>query len=160
MTSAKSELPDKDRVWNRACAADWPPVFDEKVPEGDRRLAYMVAFDSYAQGDGLMDAMSHCGSEGTRQAIAAFRWFGIPKLADVVQKTWDQLLPPDTEWSDDADLDFDVLNIESMTERQAEALEKKQQKFEEQYYAAAENLNEKFEEFYQAHPELFAPPGD
>jgi hypothetical protein len=156
----KPELRAVDKVWNRGCVGSWPPVLGQNAPEGDRRLPYMILFDSFAQGDGLMDAMSHFGSEGTRQAIEAFRWFGLPVVADAVQETWDRLLPPDTEWTDYADLHFDVLDIESMTDSQAEAFERKYQEFEERYYAAAESLPEKFEKFYGAHPELFAPPGD
>jgi hypothetical protein len=158
--NTKPQLRVVDKVWNRGCVGTWPPVFGQEALEGDRRLPYMILFDGFTQGDGLMDAMSHFGSEGTRRAIEAFRWFGLPVVADVVQETWDQLLPPETEWTDDADLHFDVFDIESMTDRQAEAFEQKYQVFEKRYYVAAENLPKKFEKFYWAHPDLFAPPGD
>jgi hypothetical protein len=158
--NSKPELRPVDKVWNRGCVGTWPPVFGQDAPEGDRRLPYMILFDGFAQDDGLLDAMSNFGSEGTRQAIEAFRWFGLPAVADLVQETWDQLLPPDTEWTDGADLHLDVLDIESMTDSQSDAFEQRYQKLEERYYVAAENLPEKFEQFYGAHPELFARPGE
>jgi hypothetical protein len=158
--NAKPELRAVNKVWDRACVSTWPPAFGQDAPEGDRRLPYMILFDGFAQDDGLLDAMSHFGSEGTRQAIEAFRWFGLPAVADVVQETWDQLLPPDTEWTDDADLHFDVLDIESMTDTQSDAFDEKYQTFEKRYHIAAEDLQRKLGEFYGTHPELFAPPSD
>jgi len=145
-------------VWNRACAGlPWPPSLGPSAREGDVHLAYVVIFDSFAIGDGLLDAMSHMGSDGTRQVVESFRWLGLPRAAKAVECAWDRLLPAGVEWTPDMDIDFDVLNVESMTDAQLSDLEQATATADAAYGEAASDLEPACRDFYTLHRDLFAP---
>ena len=146
-------------VWNRACAADWPAPANAGHLDGDTRLTFMVMFDSFAQGDGVLAAMGTFGSEGTRTAVAAFRWFGRSDLADIVERGWASLVPNGVEWPLDTDMHFDVFDADSMDDKQSERFDKKVEALDSKYYEAADNLSGTFEEYYQQHPDEFTPVG-
>lgn len=152
-----SESDAATAVWNRACDAEWPPTSDAGDLDGDTRLAYVIMFDSYSQGDGVLAAMGSLGSEGTRAAVAGFRWLGRPDLAETVERGWASLVPKGVEWPPDTDMHFDVLGVDSMDDKQSERFDKKVEALDSKYCETADGLNSTFEEYYRQHPDEFAP---
>jgi hypothetical protein len=146
-------------VWNRACVTTWPPSPDAGDREGDTRLAFMIMFDSLALGDGLLAAMGNLGSDGTRTAMAAFRWLNRSDLADIIERGWASFVPRGAEWSQGTDLELDILDIEAMDEAQCERYGRKVEALDLSYCEAADSLSWTFDEYYWRHPDEFAPVG-
>jgi hypothetical protein len=75
------ELTKADLVWNRACLPNRAAVLP-----GDRALEAMVTFHSVAMNGGVLHALEHFKSDELEDAGAGYRFFGLERVAELLNE--------------------------------------------------------------------------
>jgi hypothetical protein len=75
------ELTEADLVWNRACLANRAAVLP-----GDRALEAMVTFHSVAMNGGVLHALEHFKSNELKDAESGYRFFGLERIAALLNE--------------------------------------------------------------------------
>lgn len=70
----------QDIIWNRACLDFGGP----SPAEGDRALAALLQAHGRVMSEGVVHALESLSVEELSEAIAGFRYFGLPRAAEVL----------------------------------------------------------------------------
>jgi len=83
---------ERDVVFERACDAE--SRSDARLSDADRMLSAMVIFDSVCVHDGVLPALDCHAPEELAHALAGFRHFGLPSVADVIESIAERAARP------------------------------------------------------------------
>lgn len=72
-------------IWNRACL-DFGGI---SPAEGDRALAVLLQAHGTVMNGGIVHALGSLSTRELSEAMAAFRYFGLPQAAEVLAQEWD-----------------------------------------------------------------------
>ena len=75
------ELSNTDLIWNRACEGTTATLLP-----GDRALRAMIACHGLAMNGGVLHAVEHLESDRFEDAEAAYRYFGLDRVADLLNE--------------------------------------------------------------------------
>jgi hypothetical protein len=107
------------RHWNAACFGTLPT----QLP-GDRALILIIGVDAAIQNSGVVQALEIFGPE-IREAILAFRWFGLTEHADILESA--AAVSPLVD-------DVDCERRKDLTQHFEDVAEGTSQKFDRPYY--------------------------
>jgi hypothetical protein len=114
------ELTEADLVWNRACLANWAAVLP-----GDRALRAMVTFHSVAMNGGVVHAVEYFKSDELDDAESGYGFFGLERVAALLNEARSILKTADDLSSWEAELDrryYAIVPDDSLLVAQFEAI--------------------------------------